>query len=268
VATDRGSTAHGLQWLIVACAAATVTAACITLLALGMRDVMEVGGRCASGTTAFEIRQECPEGTGAVVIGAFLGVVAAFIWAGAASQLPAARRLVLLAWPGLFLALAYNFFDFGFNPPDGFEPGTSWASVGLGVMFVAMGVLPLLALLSPTLRSQLFGSPGPTPSLATTGGAVRVNGFDGGAIDLSGFQGTGIQVGGISLDDLLGQAFSGGGISTNGFTTVHVSEAGPGDRSTLAADLAALADLHHRGVLTDEQFEAAKTARIAQERSS
>jgi hypothetical protein len=276
VAPDRGSARH-LQWLLVACAAATVTVACITLLFLGMRDVMDVGGRCVSGNTPFEIRQECPDGTAAVVLGSFLGVVTALIWAGAASYLPAARRFVLLAWPGLFLALGYNFFDYGFNPPDGFGPGTEWANVGLGVMFAVMGGGPLLALLSPDLRRAAFGTaPPPSPPAQTqtlaqfidgASGTIQVNEHTPTSIDLSGFMGSGVNVGGIPLDDLINRALADGNVSSTGFTTVHVNE-GPGGTSVLASDLAALADLHQRGVLTDEQFEAAKTARIAKESSS
>jgi hypothetical protein len=50
----------------------------------------------------------------------------------------------LLAWPGLFLSLGWNFLEYGIAPPaDLGADGPEWGWVIPGLMFVAMGAVPL-----------------------------------------------------------------------------------------------------------------------------
>ncbi len=121
--------------------------ACLTLLFLGMRAVMDIGGYCADGGP-HEINTHCPEGIPMVMI---LGVFGLFGFGGLMGWKGAAiggvyAGLVLLAWPALFLSLGWNFLEFAFNPP-GDESGIVWGWLIPGVLFVLMGGLPLLALL-------------------------------------------------------------------------------------------------------------------------
>ena len=132
-------------------------AACgLTLLYLGMREVMEIGGACAEGG-AYEIAQPCPDGVPGLMIGGiFGGLVCLAIFGVAAGNLGGGyNRLVLWAWPALFLSLGWNFLDYGLDPPA----GGGGASVGWLVcagLFFLMGGLPLLFLLHPSQLRRTF----------------------------------------------------------------------------------------------------------------
>jgi hypothetical protein len=127
-------------------------AMCLTLVFLGMRAVMDVGGACADGGP-YVSAQGCPAGsTVALVLGMFglflfggiamwYGVRVGGIWSAAP----------LLAWSALFLSLGWNFLDYGvFNTPAG--EGIVWGWAFCGVLFVLMGAVPLIVGLS------VFGS--------------------------------------------------------------------------------------------------------------
>jgi Short C-terminal domain len=65
------------------------------------------------------------------------------------------------AWSALFLALGWNFLEYGFDPPGG---GTSPGWLVCGFVFVAMGGAPLLLLFSrPAARWALWGPPREPP---------------------------------------------------------------------------------------------------------
>ncbi len=89
-------------------------AAGITMVFLGMRDVMEIGGACGNGNTSLRLVRECPDGLGSVFFGgAALALVGAALhvvlaprggprplllafhgWGGSPTQLEATTRLV------------------------------------------------------------------------------------------------------------------------------------------------------------------------------
>jgi hypothetical protein len=121
----------------------------LTLLYLGMRSVMEIGGYCAEGGP-FVIAQTCPKGIPAIMLLsvwgglAFLGV---YIWQTSRHRVPS---LVLFAWPALFLSLGWNFLEFGISPPGG---GTAWGWLVCAAMFILMGGLPLLAIGKPVVAT-------------------------------------------------------------------------------------------------------------------
>jgi hypothetical protein len=140
-------------------------AACLTLVWLAMRAVMNVGGFCAEGGP-YVIDTPCPEGVPVVMIlsifGLFLfgGIMA---WKGTLIGGPYAA-LVGLAWPALFLSLGWNFLEYAFNPPAP-DYGIVWGWLIPGVLFVIMGGVPLLALLPS--RRLLSGVVGDTDSQAS-----------------------------------------------------------------------------------------------------
>jgi hypothetical protein len=115
---------------------------CITLLWFGMRAVMDLGGFCASGGP-YQINVQCPDAviasTPTSILGGFLAV-GLMIWGGAALG-GSWIGLALLAWPALFISLGWNFLQYGLYPPDG---GWVWSWLFCGVLFVAMGVVPLV----------------------------------------------------------------------------------------------------------------------------
>lgn len=132
--------------------------ASITLLFLGMRAVMDVGGACADGGP-YVSAQPCPEGVGLAMFGGMLGLFGAaglMLWFGA--RLGARwAGLVFLGWPALFLSLGWNFLEYGLGAPGGPE----WGFLVPGVMFVVMGGGPLLFVLGAVrggMSSRLTGA--------------------------------------------------------------------------------------------------------------
>ncbi len=121
----------------------------MTMLYMGMRSVMQIGGACAEGG-AFEIRVPCPEGVPMLMIGGiwggviFLGI---YIWQSSKYKVPS---FALLAWPALFLSLGWNFLEYGVNPPIG--EGPVWGWLICGILFALMGGLPLLAVLPMMIK--------------------------------------------------------------------------------------------------------------------
>ena len=151
-------------------------ALCITLVFLGMRAVMDIGGACADGGP-YVSAQSCPDGsTPALLLGIFglflFGGIAAVygirlggIWAAAP----------LFAWSGLFLSLGWNFLDYGLFSPPGDET-VIWSWLFCGVIFVAMGLAPLVGGLAvfgtaPAIRGGGGRSGGQGGAAASSGGS-------------------------------------------------------------------------------------------------
>ena len=138
-------------------------AACLTLVFLSMRAVMDVGGFCAEGGP-YEIETHCPQGTALLLpLSIFVGLGSAAIagWKGAQIGGPFAG-LVALAWPVLFISLGWNFLEYGLWPP-GDEGGIVWGWLIPGIIFEAMGILPLLGLL-PSRRAILGTATADSPA--------------------------------------------------------------------------------------------------------
>src|SRR5436190_4259389 len=108
---------------------------CLTLLSRSMRSVLDVGGACASGG-AYEIRTPCPKGIAWIAPVSIFGMMfaAALSFFGVFSE--GGPKPYVFSWSALFLALGWNFLDYGFNPPGG---GTSASWLVCGFLFVAMG---------------------------------------------------------------------------------------------------------------------------------
>ena len=192
---------------------------CITLLWLGMRAVMDLGGFCASGGP-FEIAVECPDAVIATtplsIIGGLLAV-GLMAWGGAALG-GGWMSLIFLAWPALFLSLGWNFLEFGFTPPDG---GWVWSWLFCGVLFVLMGAVPLV--LGIGLARE--GSDGPGRAYASGRAVVR---------------------------------------PTPPPSPPPRAPADPGQDEPLVGRLERLAALRRRGDITNEEFETAKAATLAE----
>ena len=130
----------------------------LTLLYLGMRSVMDIGGACASGGP-YVPRVECPEGVPLLMMAGIWGgliFVGLYLWATSKHGVP---TLVGLAWPALFLSLGWNFLDFGLDPP--FGEGLVWGWIVCAVAFALMGGLPLLAMARPIMSQFTKGPPAP-----------------------------------------------------------------------------------------------------------
>lgn len=143
------STRTPVEWLRATVAVSLTLAgvSCgLTLLYLGMRSVMDIGGACASGGP-YVPRVECPEGVTVLIMGGIWGgliFLGFYLWATSKHKVP---TLVGFAWPALFLSLAWNFLEYGIDPP--FGEGLVWGWLICAVLFAVMGGLPLILIVKP-----------------------------------------------------------------------------------------------------------------------
>ena len=109
-----------------------------------MRAVMDVGGACADGGP-YVSAQSCPDGSTPALL---LGIFGLFLFGGIGAVYGSRLGGIwaaapLFAWSGLFLSLGWNFLEYGlFNPPG--DETVIWGWLICGVLFVAMGLAPLL----------------------------------------------------------------------------------------------------------------------------
>jgi hypothetical protein len=141
------------------------TVACLSLLFLCMRAVMDVGGRCVSGNSGLNL-PPCPDGVAGLMIGSiFLGIGFLGLYAFNA----VGPNLTWLAWPALFISLGWNFLQYGIDPP-GPESGPIWGWLICAVIFIVMGAGPLVIGIA-AIRSGR--TPGPPVSPQKVRAAVR-----------------------------------------------------------------------------------------------
>jgi hypothetical protein len=211
-----------LGWLLVGTAGLS---ACITIVFLSMRAVMDIGGACASGGP-YVSANPCPDGVGLLMSFAFpagFGFAALAGWAG--SRIGRACVAVpLLAWPALFLSLGWNFIEYGLvSPPEG--ETVVWGWLVPGILFIAMGGIPLVLAL---LWRNDFGN-------EDRAAALRARLRRG-------------QIGAMAP------------MQGSGWSAARVS--GAEEQDGLVDRLERLARLRADGTLTDTEFEAAKAATI------
>jgi hypothetical protein len=113
----------------------------LTILYLGMRGIMRLGGFVASGGP-YEIAHPAPGWVWILWPAIFLGLIAVFISFVVRRKI-GGPNLMALAWSALFISLGWNFLEFGFSPPVG--DGLAWGWIIPGIIFVPMGVIPLFA---------------------------------------------------------------------------------------------------------------------------
>lgn len=229
----------------------------LTFLYLGMRAVMDVGGFCASGGP-YQIRQECPDGTGFIFLGIFAGLIGTGLTA--AGTFAGGPQLWTLAWPALFCALGWNFLEYGVDPPPP-ESGPVWGWLICAVTFFAMGGIPLLFVLV-NAKSVLWGrSDGPATTARATLDRLRPSARAGG---------TPVAPFGSTTVASSADAAPPGTPTIVVFDDTDDSELTAEDMDAagdLVRDLERLSALHREGALSDDEFGRAKAARLAQEDS-
>jgi hypothetical protein len=158
-------------WLGVAVAGGVM---CITLLSLGMRSVMDIGGACADGGPYVSARP-CPNGTAPAM---FLGSFGLFGF-GALGMVFGARvgspwgAFPLFGWSLLFGVLGWNFLQYGWlNPPEG--QGVELGFLVPGIMFEVMAIVPLLFMASALWALRGYRRPAGAPSVEGSSAPPRV----------------------------------------------------------------------------------------------
>jgi hypothetical protein len=150
-------------WVSVSLVAVTMA---LTMLFLGMRAVMDVGGFCAEGGP-FVIGVHCPEGIPLVMVSSIWGgLIAAgvYAWATISRRIPS---FVGLLWPALFLSLGWNFLEYGLDPPGDGGVAVGW--LVCAALFFLMGGPVLFVVLPPTIRAFRQGeAPIPPGSVRRT----------------------------------------------------------------------------------------------------
>ena len=122
----------------------------ITVVLLGMRSVLDVGGQCASGGP-YVIAVPCPDGTWTLPLAVFAGLGFVFLAVTGGTKIGGLYAMLPgLAWVGLFCSLGFNFLQWGIAPPA--DPSVDSSGGGiifvlLGLMFEAMGIVPLITTL-------------------------------------------------------------------------------------------------------------------------
>jgi hypothetical protein len=136
---DAVTSVRPLAWALVAVSALGVSA-CLALLFMGMRGIMDLGGWVAAGGP-YEIASPAPDWVWLVPVSivcgvAFGGLNAAAAWrAGGFTLLP-------FIWTALFFSLGWNFLEYGFRPPEGDGPVWGWIVCGVVFWLMAIPAVP------------------------------------------------------------------------------------------------------------------------------
>jgi hypothetical protein len=228
-------------------------AACLTLLFLSMRSVMEIGGSCASGGP-YVVGRTCPDGTWLAPVSIWVGIGACVLMVIGAFP-GAGPQPVVFAWPALFLSLGWNFWEYGLNPPGDPASFTVWGWILCGVIFVVMGGLPLIPI-AGNLRGVLWGGT-PPPAVPVAVNRLRRTGRERSTVSTWERQGEirTIVVGAPSA------------------STLDDPDDPDDDRDDredehVVTRLERLATLYRRGDLTVEEYQAAKAAVLDQDAGS
>jgi hypothetical protein len=205
---------------------------------LGMRAVMDIGGYCASGGSAYEIAVQCPAGVDVIMVLAFpLGFLSGGVMVWTGSRIGGSYPgLVGLAWPALFLSLGWNFLQYAFHPPGG-DGSIELGWLIPGVLFVLMVGFPLLGWIISRDHTTILPGVGAqrTPKdLADVRRAVR-------------------EAARLAASDE---------VSRSGYAGVGRVEV-PAANDSLVSQLERLARLHAAGSISDAEYDKAKRALLA-----
>jgi hypothetical protein len=241
-----------LRKAVLTFVALTIVIGCITVLFLGMRAVMEIGGSCGSSNT-YVVQTPCPEGVGWMIPASiWIGIIALGFYVGLRSGLPG-PDWVTLAWPALFLSLGWNFWEYGLDAPGG---GMSWGSIICGVLFVLMGAVPLFAVLSsPDARRHLLWG-GPPASEGDTRPSMR----DVAKAAAPTIRPTHVASGGGAL--VTAHSSAGAPPATTTTAVDDGTASIDGVDHDLAEDLERLAEMFRNGELTVDEYADAKRRRM------
>jgi hypothetical protein len=220
--------------------------AALTLLWLGMRSVMDIGGFCAEGGP-YVIEHHCPKGVAAIMpLSIWGGLIAGgiYVWQTIKHKVPS---LVWLFWPALFLSLGWNFLQYGIDPPG--AGGLVWGWLICAILFILMGGIPLAVALPFMIRRYVRGdAESMSTPRAMAGLTPDVMRTAAGAFSAM----RKLRTSGV-LEQAVPEAMS---------SPTVASERQPDD---IVSRLERLDALHRSGALDDAQYETAKMALLQEE---
>jgi hypothetical protein len=152
-------------------------------------------GTCASGGPYVSARP-CPEGTGTKILALmgciFGGLIGLGVYATRGGRGEGTLGLGIVMWALLFVSLAVATIVAAYGPANNDDPGARTAAIVLGIVFIPMGLIPLLGAVGlregrrrrrggrtedgvPTARSTIISPPRaasapPRPAPAPTAG--------------------------------------------------------------------------------------------------
>lgn len=115
----------------------------LVVLYQGMRSIMLLGGFVARGGP-YQIAHPAPDWIWVLPVSTIL-IIASMLAAVIFTSLFTEYYLMVLSWPALFLGLGWNFLTFGLGIDLSGRPVWGW--LVCAVVFILMGLLPLIALL-------------------------------------------------------------------------------------------------------------------------
>lgn len=162
---DRSTAAFSIQ-ILVLLVSLFGFAFCVTSLYLAMRGIMRLGGMVASGGP-YAIAHPAPGWVWLLPVSIMAGLV--FIGLNLyAGHRVGGFKAVVFAWPALFLSLGWNFLEFAFKGGGGH--GIVWGWLVCGVIFIPMGAIPLIFILSNAAKPAGDKSRWSTSSLGSGAG--------------------------------------------------------------------------------------------------
>lgn len=239
------TSAQVLRKRVYLCLGTLLVAASVTIAFLCMREIMAVGGSCASGGP-YQVAQECPSNMWLMFVAVAAGLLGGRLTA--VGRLPGGASLTLLAWCALFLSMAWNFFEFGVSPPAP-ATGTQWGWIVCGIVFVVMGGLPLFYVV--TNARQFFWGDADRASLTRTVTERVQRSARGSSASTATSRASADHP--LSMSEAIRMAQQ---------MVDDQQQAPSGVRATddgLASSLERLAALHAAGQLTDDEYAAAKS---------
>jgi len=144
----EGSGAGPVRWALFLISP-FVFSFCLACFYLGMRGIMRLGGFVARGGP-YEIAHPAPDWVWVFPLAIFLMIASIFVSIFAASRV-SGPNIMALSWSGLFILLGWNFVQFGFGIGMGGQLAVGW--IICAVMFVLMGLIPLVFILRSFFRS-------------------------------------------------------------------------------------------------------------------
>lgn len=113
----------------------------LTLLFLGMRGVMDLGGMVASGGP-YAVAHPAPDWIWLVPVSVLMMVASILAGVFMSASDFKGPNLMLFAWSALFGVLGWNFLEYGLGL--GKETGLEWSWLICALLFFAMSLVPLV----------------------------------------------------------------------------------------------------------------------------